>query len=134
MSKDPDEDISIAEIRTQDAGTDPNNPYESVDIAGLPEWWQRLIHEFEASDLRTYQPPRFDDGTLKHEIVDFLEREYDIDIRFSGVNVSYGDDWTAFVDNEAVCEISRRRDPAGYTVYEIDSDEFETRIKRYLDR
>lgn len=100
------------------------NPYEDVDIDGLPDWWQEAVEEFRQYGLRPYRPPRFQDGTLRHDVVDELEDELDADIRFVGIDTRYGDDWTVMVDGTAVGTVPRRRDQDGFTVFEMNADEF----------
>jgi hypothetical protein len=115
---------SIAELRSRGAGEDEADPYEDVDLSSLPPWWQRAIEEFELHGLRPYRPPRFSDGTLKHRTVRRLEERHDISLRFVGRNVEYGDDWEVQIDGESVGEIGRYRSSEGYTVFEMNSEEF----------
>lgn len=118
------DDAAIADLGSRPPGSDPADPYEDVDVSELPEWWQRTIEEFREYGLRPYRPPRFEDGTLKHEVVEDLKETHDIDIMFVGVDVRYGDDWTVRIDGTPVGEIGHRRSPEGYTVFGMTSDEF----------
>jgi len=127
------DDLSIEQLQSRAPGTDPEDPYKDVDIGTLPEWWQRAIEEFEAHDLRPYRPPRFDDGTLVHEVVAGLEREAGIDIRFGSVDTDYRERWTVRVDGDPVGTIGRHRSSEGYTVYELDRAEFESLIRGTIE-
>ncbi|GAB6862919.1 hypothetical protein ACFR97_13465 [Haloplanus litoreus] len=120
----PAEQAEIEKLRARDPGEADDEVYEDVDIAALPGWWRRAIEEFEEHDLRPYRPPRFSDGTLKHVVVDRLESRYDVTFRFIGMNVSYGDDWEVYVDGNRIGTIGRHRSPHGYTIFEMESDEF----------
>lgn len=95
----------------------------------LPEWWRDCIKEFENHNLPSYQPPQFNDGRYTYKVVDKLQAKFDISVRFVGVGVKYGDDWTVFVDREPVGEIGRYRNPRGYTVYDMSSQRFEMWIE-----
>lgn len=114
----------IARLGARSPGEDDSDPYEDVDISDLPEWWRRAIETFREHDLRPYRPPRFEDGTLKHEVIDQVEAELDVDIRLACFNARHGDDWTVYVNGEQIGEIGHRRSPDGYSVFEIGSDEF----------
>lgn len=109
------------------------DPYEDVDIDTLTDWWREAIEEFREYGLRPFRPARFEDSSLKFEVVSELERELDIDVRFVGIDARYGDDWTVEVDGDAVGTVPRRRDPDGYTVFEMTADEFETWLRARVD-
>jgi hypothetical protein len=82
--------------------------------------------------LAEYVPPRFEDDVYTHEVVPDLETDYGVEIRFVGVNASYGDDWEVRVDGESALSIGRHRDESGNTVYEMESDEFVARLSAAL--
>lgn len=124
MDDDPEDDRNIGLLGGRDAGEDPEDPYEDTDISELPDWWRRTIEEFRQFGLRPYRPPRFEDGVFKHEIVNDLEQEYGVEIRFVAYASQIGDAWEVQVDGEPVGEIERRRSPEGYTVYGMESDAF----------
>lgn len=124
QDSDADVERQITGLRTRSAGEDTGDPYEDVNLETLPDWWRNAIEEFEEHGLRPFRPPRFEDGALKHEVIESLETQYGVSIDFVGENVNYGDDWTVLADNTRLGTLPRRRDPAGYTVFEIDSDEF----------
>jgi hypothetical protein len=109
------------------------NPYEDIDLNDLPDWWCEAIEEFRKHGLRPFRPARFEDSTLKFEVVSELERELGINMRFVGVDVRYGDNWTVEVDGDVIGTIPRRRDSDGYTVFEMTADEFETWIRAQID-
>lgn len=122
---------------SSDAGGDlprrDENPYEDVDLDELPDWWREAVEEFRRFGLRPYRPPRFEDGTLKHDVVERLEDEHDADVRFLGVDTRYGDDWTVEVDGESVGTVPRRRDQDGFTVFEMAADEFREWFRERVD-
>lgn len=124
---------AVESLRDRPPGMDVEDPYENVDIETLPEWWQESIRTFEEYDLRPYRPPRFEDGTLKYDIVSELETELSVTIDILGFDVTYGDDWTVLVDGEPVTDIGRRRSAEGYTVFEVSSDEFEAIVRSAVD-
>lgn len=119
-----DRDDAIERLRTRDPGEDATDPYSDIDVEALPEWWRKAKREFEAHGLRPYRPPRFEDGTLKYEIVDDLEDELDVEISFTSIDSEYTEAWEIRIDDEIVDHVGRFRSPNGYTVYEIESDEF----------
>ena len=119
----------VESLRSRAPGEDSTDPYADVDISELPEWWQASIERFEKHGLRPYRPPRFADGELKHEIVDALEAELGVEIRFVGIDVTYGDDWTLFVGGEDIGPIGRHRSTDGYSVFECTGEEFEARVR-----
>jgi hypothetical protein len=121
-----DEDVSVADLRTRDEYSDP---YQNVDTDQLPDWWQEAIAEFKRHDLRPYQPPRFSDGALKQEVIEDLEAELGATVDIAGIDASYGDDWLIRIDREPIGEISYHRDPAGYTVYGMTSEEFAALVR-----
>lgn len=98
-----------------------------------PEWWIENDKLREFLGLPTYSPPRFADGVYTHEVVPALEREYDCEIQFIGVNTEYLEDWDVRIDGEEVFEIGRHRDENGNTIYEIDSETFRRRVERRLE-
>lgn len=114
----------VTRLRDRAPGADPVDPYAEQPLSELPQWWQEAIRLHREFDLRPYKPPRFSDGQLKYDIVSRLEDDLDVTVEILGINVSYGDDWVVRVDGEPVCEIGRRRDPNGYTVFEMESDQF----------
>lgn len=124
MADGEDERTTVSSLRSRSPGETPHDPYGDVDVSELPAWWQAAIREYEAFGLRPYQPPRFEDGTLKHTVVSALEDELDVSIVLLGWNVEYEDDWSVYVDGEPIGDIGRRRSPDGYTVFEMTADEF----------
>lgn len=101
-------------------------------ISELPSWWRSAIKEFDEHDLPPYQPPRFADGVIKHEIVEKLESQYDVTIRFIGINTQYGDNWHVRIDDEIIGEIGHIRAAEGFSVFKMESDEFEEWIHSEL--
>lgn len=109
------------------------DPYEDINLDDLPDWWREAVEEFRKYGLRPFQPARFEDSTLKFEVVSELERDLGVDMRFVGVDARYGDDWIVKVDGDAVGTVPRRRDADGYTVFEMTADEFQTWIRAQVD-
>lgn len=132
MEDEDEEQTRITQLSARSPGEDNVNPYEDVNINELPAWWRQAIETFEANDLRPYRPPRFEDGTLKHEVVEYLEDKLDIDIRFVCFNARHGDDWDVFVDNERIGKVGHRRSPEGYSVFEVESEEFESLVRLHV--
>lgn len=128
-----DPDADVADLRSRSPGEDPADPYEDVDVDDLPAWWRRAIEEFDRHDLRPYRPPRFADGTLKHEVVASLEAELDVEIAVRGVNVARGDDWTVYVDGDPAGTVGHRRSAAGYSVFEVESGAFERLVREAVE-
>ncbi|SEP24512.1 hypothetical protein SAMN04487948_1263 [Halogranum amylolyticum] len=120
-------------------GTDPTNwldcddPYEDVNTEQLPNWWTDAIKEFREHDLKPYKPPRFTDDVIVPPVVTQLESSYDIDIRFMGVGVKYGDSWEIYVDDEVISTVSRERTSDAYTRYEITSGEFQREVYNHVN-
>lgn len=130
---DGDDETSVAALRDRDPGEDEEDPYADVDVSALPEWWQRAIREFEAHGLRPYRPPRFEDGTPKHEVVAGLETDLGVEVAVRGVDATHGDDWTVFVDGEPAGTVGRHRSPEGYSVFETTSDAFERLVRSAVE-
>lgn len=108
---------------------DFQDPYSDVDESSLPGWWQEAIDEFRKHRLPPYRPPRFEDGTLKHEVVEPLENELGIQIDFIGINTEPGDEWSIRVDGDPVATIGHARASARYSVFGMSADEFESLIR-----
>lgn len=98
-----------------------------------PDWWTAAIEQHREYDLLPYEPPRLGDGVLKHRLVRRLEAAYDIDIRFVGVDVRYGDEWEIRVDGDAIETVTHERTPMGYSVYHIDSDDLLESVRAHLE-
>lgn len=122
-------EADVEALRSRAAGEDAVDPYADVDVESLPGWWRESIRLFEEHGLRPYRPPRLADGRLKHELVEELEAELGVEIRFLGIEATYGDDWTLLVDGEAVADVGRHRSTDGYTVFELDASELESLIR-----
>ncbi|MFP9191397.1 hypothetical protein ACLI4Q_07040 [Natrialbaceae archaeon A-CW1-1] len=122
----------VHKLRNREPGEHETNPYENVDISNLPEWWQEGIELHRKFGLRPYLPPRFQDGTIKYEITEELEDKYGITIRFKAVNPEESNKWNVVVDNENIETVTRRRDTRGFSVFEINSDEFRSLIQRNI--
>ena len=110
-------------------GFDEEDPYASVDLSTLPDWWRRNIEEFREHEMRPYRPPRFVDGELTVERIVPLEAELGVDIRFRALNPQSGGSWELTVDGEPVVTVSRRREGEGFTRYDITADEFEAAVR-----
>ena len=109
-----------------------DDPYEHIDITGLPQWWSDAIEQFREYDLPPYKPPRFADNVIVPPIVQRLEQSYDIKIQFIGIDVRIGDSWGIRADDKLLTTVSRERVRNGFTRYELTSDEFEQQIQNYV--
>ncbi|MFB6129869.1 MAG: hypothetical protein ABEJ28_03500 [Salinigranum sp.] len=111
------------------AGSDESSP-----DGDLPSWWAANRRDKEGLGLPPYEPPRFEDGTYTHEVVEPLEAEHDCSILFIGVHVRYEDDWQVRVDGEPAFPIGRSRDENGNTVYHTSAGEFRAAVESALDQ
>lgn len=102
-------------------------------MTGKPDWWRENERIRDSLDLPAYEPPRFADGTYTHEVVEPLEADLGVEIRFVAVDPRHGDDWEVRLDGEPALTVGRRRDDAGNTVYEVDGGAFERRVRAALD-
>lgn len=125
-------DESSINVNLEDIPQGVEDSYADIDLSRLPKWWQEAIEEFESHELRRYLPPRFSDDVLLYRVVERLEQEHDVDIDFVGKNVEVGDDWTVRIDRDPVGTIGRRRAPEAYTVFEMNSEEFNEWIRNRL--
>lgn len=102
------------------------------DSEDKPSWWTENETLKREMELPTYEPPRFEDGTFTHEVVEPLEAEYDCVIQFrSDLNPAYPEDWELRIDYEPVTRIARHRDENGNTVYEITPSAFRRIVERH---
>jgi hypothetical protein len=127
------DDERIERLRAWDAGDD-EAVYDDIDLESLPAWWQQAVDEHNTYGLRPYRPPRFTDGVLTPPLIDELEATYGVDIKLIGLNPTYGDNWTIYINNEEAFTIARRRDPNGYTVFEQSSEAFVNAVEETLDK
>ncbi|MFC6723565.1 hypothetical protein ACFQE1_04000 [Halobium palmae] len=95
---------------------------------GRPEWWTNNQRTRERMGLPEYEPPRFEDGAYKHEVIDTLETRYDCTIRFRSKNPRHPCEWVITVDGTEVGSTARRRTDRGNTVFRITSDELVDRV------
>ncbi len=120
----------VPDAETLDAiVTEAAAPYEGIDIAMLPTWWQEAIAEFEAHGLHPFQPARLLDGELMYVVRQRLEDTHDVSIDIVGRNVTPGDEWEIRLDGEAIGTAGHRRTATGYSVFELTSQEFERMVK-----
>lgn len=98
-----------------------------------PDWWEKNVEYKRQLDIPEYQPPRFEDSVYTHAVVDELEDTYDCEIRFVGRNSKYPESWHVEIDGKPVLEIGRHRDVNGNTVYEMNSEAFETSLRDELE-
>ncbi|MGM0590127.1 MAG: hypothetical protein ACQETI_00620 [Halobacteriota archaeon] len=129
----PERAARIGRLESRPAGSDPEDPYDDVDVSELPTWWRRAVREFDAHGLRPYRPPRFEDDVVTYPLIADLESELGVDIRLGSVDSDYRERWEVWVDDAHVGEVGRHRSPEGYTVYELASDEFERRVRSAVD-
>lgn len=120
---------TVAALATRSPGEDPADPYADVDLATLPDWWREAVETFEAHGLRPYRPPRFADGVLKHEVVDRLQADLDVDVTLACFDADRPDRWQVRIDGEQVATVGHHRSPEGYSVFETDSSDFEALVR-----
>ena len=94
-----------------------------------PAWWRANLRDRAALELPAYEPARFADGTYVHEVVGSLEAELGCELRLLGRNVTWGDAWAVRVDGEPAFTVTRTRDDAGNTHYQLDAATFERRVR-----
>jgi len=127
-----DKDTDVPRSADLEPGFDEENPYENADLSSYPEWWRQSVKEFEEYGMRPYRPPRCEDGTILPEFISGLESELDVTIQLRGIDPRIGNDWSVFVDDERVTQISRERTGDGYTQYHVTAPEFEQLIRSGL--
>ena len=97
-----------------------------------PRWWienERIKAELE---LPRYEPPRFEDGTHTHPVVESLEARFDCEIRFLAHEPRYPDDWVVRIGREDAFSIGRRRDENGNTVYRMAAEAFRGAVESHF--
>lgn len=114
-------------------GFDREDPYEDENVEAYPVWWRRNIREFRTHGMREYRPPQFRDGELTTEVIGKLEDELSTTVRLRSINPQEGNDWELLVDGVRVATIGRYREAEGFTVYEIDSDEFVEAVRSSVE-
>lgn len=97
-----------------------------------PDWWKRNQQLRDELDLPTYEPPSFEDGIYKHEIVNTLENAYDCLITFRTKNPTHPCKWNVYVNGDQVATLERRRTNQGNTVFTFSSTKFENIVRSYL--
>lgn len=102
-------------------------------LSELPDWWREAIIEFREHGLPPYQPPRFKDGALKHEVVEELEQKHDVEIDFIGIDTVHNEDWTVRVDGNPIGEIVHTRSSDRASLYGLSSDEFVEWVEEHID-
>ncbi|MFB6131725.1 MAG: hypothetical protein ABEJ28_13010 [Salinigranum sp.] len=106
----------------------------NTDPTHKPDWWTENERLRTEMDLSEYEPPRFEDGTYTHEIVEELEARYGCEIQFrSNVNPEYPEDWEVRIDLESVAPIGRRRDGDGNTVYLTTPEAFRETVVEHVE-
>jgi hypothetical protein len=118
--------------RPHEPDSEHRQPFDDEDER--PDWWRRAAAEFERHGLRPYRPPRFADGTPKHEVVDRLEAEYGVDVTFAAFDPEPDDEWAVRIDGETAFEVGHRRHRAGYSIFETTPGQFESAVRDWLDR
>lgn len=119
----------VDELHGRPPGRDDSDPYAERDIRDLPRWWQKAIAEYEEYNLRPFRPPRFVDGVLKRDVIDRLEREFDVTIRLICYEPDRTAVWHILVDWEEVGTVTRNRSVDGYSIYGMESGKFEQLVR-----
>lgn len=128
-----DRSISRGEIVNRPPGFDPLDPYENKSLKNLPNWWRKAVNLFDNYDLRPFRPPRFKDDVFKHEVIDRLESEFNINIQFRCFEDRCDGDWEIQIDGKLISHVGRHRSTAGYSVFEITSEEFEKKVREHIE-
>lgn len=101
--------------------------------AEKPPWWRENERIKAEMGLPDYEPSRFEDGTYTHAVVEALERRYDCEVRFVGLNPGYPDDWHVRIDDVDEFTVGYRRDRNGNTVFQVPAEEFEDRVREIVE-
>lgn len=123
MRSSDDGSVAVDDLQDRSPGEDDEDPYEDVDLSALPEWWRKAIEEHRTFDLRPYRPPRFRDGEIYPELKNQLEADHDRNIRLACYDVEDGE-WEIIVDGETVARTERWRSPEGFSVIDMESEDF----------
>lgn len=110
-------------------GYDENDPYEGEDLSTYPEWWRRAIKEFRAHGMRPYRPSRFADQEYTRPLVSTLEQELNVDIQIQAIDPHEVNEWEILVDGTPIETVTKVRESEGYSLYQIDSDRFESLVR-----
>ncbi|NUE03701.1 hypothetical protein HUB97_14535 [Halorubraceae archaeon YAN] len=114
----------INELDKNNPGEDNTDPYKRLDIQKLPQWWVHAVEVFERHNFRPYQPPRFEDGALKRDVIEKLENDLDLKIQFICFNPQKSECWDVLINGVQISKIGYRRSAEGYTIFEMTSREF----------
>ena len=98
-----------------------------------PDWWQKNEQVREEMDLPQYDPPRFIDGVYKHQVVNWLEAEYECSIQILGNDTTYLEEWEVRIDHEPAFSIGRFRNDGGNTLYTMTASTFEDQVEQILE-
>jgi hypothetical protein len=115
-------------------GFDEEDPYEGEDLSTYPQWWRRNVEEFREHGMRPYRPPRLADGTLTPPLLEELEDEYDVSVRFRAVDPQVGNSWELVVDGRTTREVEHVRSGEGYTVYDLEEAELRRAVRAAAQR
>lgn len=125
-----DKDTKIKALEDWERTADPTKVYD--DVEQLPDWWRKLVKEFEMKDLRPYQPSQLADGTIVQKEVEELEQRYQVEIELKAMDPTYNGKWAFFVDGSPIITAPHERKPQGYTEYGITSQELKNAISTEL--
>lgn len=103
----------------------------SNDNSSRPHWWQSNEQIKEEYDLPSYDPPRFQDGEYVHDVVNNLEEELDVRIRFVNSEPVENGLWQISIDGEPLEELGRYRDDQANSVFELDSETFRELVLKH---
>lgn len=102
------------------------------DPGSRPQWWKDVTAELKENDIDTYHPPVFKNGTLKYDLVNRLERELDVSIRFVTKPGNADQTWLIEVNGEMIGSVDHYRSQQGFTVYQIAATEFANWVRQSL--
>lgn len=101
------------------------------DKSSHPYWWQSNERIKKAYNLPSYDAPRFQDGEYVHEVVNNLEEQLDVRIRFVNSEPVENGLWEISVDGEPLRELERYRDDQANSVFELGSESFRELVIKY---
>jgi hypothetical protein len=124
------EKVNIAnELKSQ---LTKGNPYETIDIKELPEWWERNIRLFNEYKMKTYLPPLLKDGTVVPSLRRSIESKHDVDIEIQSLDPKSAASWGVYVDGNYASSVERYRSTSGQVIYNINKDEFKSMVSNTL--
>ena len=98
-----------------------------------PEWWRHNRRLRSQLGLPPYEPPTFADGQYFHDVIEPLEREYDVTISVVGHDESIRELRYLTVDGDVVLEMTFTRDSAGNLEYAVECSVIERSVSSWIE-